>query len=160
MKQIIQDEVYGEIVYCESFWLGRKSITFNGAQLQRISKKQFQTEDGNVISVCGNFYTGLSLQIGDRTLTVTQKVKWYEIVLCILPLVLNLIWGNVYALCEIVPIVGGAIGGAISGVLSVVSLYLIKNVKPVWLKIIIAVVCTGVMFGLCCGVAYIILSLA
>lgn len=159
MKKIIEDEDYGTIIYEESFWLGRKSLTVNGSPLRKISKKQFELTDGSTVSICGNYYSGLSLLIGSKNITIMPKLKWYELVLCIMPFILNLVWGNVVALCEIVPIIGGAIGGAICGALSFVSLYLIRTVKPTWLKIIVAFAMLGASFGICCGVAYIYLAI-
>ena len=34
MKNIIKNEKYGEILFQESFWTGKKSISINGKQFQ------------------------------------------------------------------------------------------------------------------------------
>ena len=158
MKVVIQHDTYGEIVYNESFWVGKKSLTINGVEATKISKKEFQMPDGTTAQIQGNFLYGACLLIGSESIRLTPKIKWYEIALAIIPFVLIMVWGNVVALCKIVPVVGGAIGGGISGLLSVLGLVLIKSVKPVWLKILIAVAVAGVTFGICCGIGYAILS--
>lgn len=158
MKSTIQHEAYGEIVYNESFWLGRRSISINGVKLDKISRTKFKLQDGDLALLSGNFLTGANLNIKGQIIKLTPTVKWYEILLCILPFLLTLTWGNITALCKIVPLVGGAIGGAIGGLLSVLGLYGIRSVKPIWLKIIIALVSLGATFGICAGIGYAIIS--
>lgn len=158
MKQVINHEKYGEIIYEEGFWLGKKWLTVNGVPLNKISKREFQMQDGSILKIQGNFLRGASLVIGTETINLTPKVKWYEVALCLIPFLLIMVWGNVVALCEIVPVVGGAIGGGISGALSFLGLVFIKNVKPIWLKILIAIAVTGVTFGICCGIGYAIVG--
>lgn len=160
MKQIVQDETYGEIIYEESFWLGKKSISIGGVSLERISKKEFRLQDGSTAYLSGGFLHGASLSLNDKTISLTPKVKWYEIALCILPILLTLTWGNIYELCAIVPVVGGALGGAIGGIFSVLGLYFIRSVKPIWLKIVIAIASLVITFGICSGIGYAILSAA
>ncbi len=89
---------------------------------------------------------------------MTPSVTWYEIALSVLPFLLILIWGNVPALCAIVPVVGGAIGGAISGVLSFVNLFIIKGIKSVCLKMLISVCMLGAAFLICFLIGLAILS--
>ena len=36
MNEKIQNEKYGEILYDENFWTGRKSLSVNGVPLNRI----------------------------------------------------------------------------------------------------------------------------
>lgn len=158
MNKSIQDEKYGEIVYEESFWTGSKQLTVNGKPLQKIDKKTFLMESKEVVTVKGNSMIGVTLLVGAYQIKVIPTIKWYEVVLGILPLILVLVWGNTPALCAIVPVVGGAIGGAIGGALSFISIFTIKCAKPIWLKIIIGVAFLGATFGICCGIGYAILS--
>ncbi len=160
MKSVVQSEKYGEIVYEESFWTGKKNVNINNQPLNKINKTTFQLPDGEQATVKGNFLYGSKLFIGQETITVTPPIKWYEIVLSLLPFLLIMVWGNVVALCEIVPVVGGAIGGAVSAMLSVLNVFFIKCVRPVWLKILITVAVTGVTFGICCGIGYAIIGIA
>lgn len=159
MKQVLQHETYGEIVYEESFWSGKKTLSFNNVELKKLSNKSFLLEDGREITVNGNYLTGVKLLIGSETIKVTPTVTWYEIVLSVLPFLLIMVWGNVVALCEIVPVVGGAIGGFISGLLSVTNLLIIRRLKNIWLKIAVSIAMLGLTFGICCGIGYAIVSM-
>ncbi len=160
MKQTIQHERYGEILYSENFWTGRKSLSFNGVPLTRISRKEFQTENDGTGTIKGSFLTGAYLSINGENIQLTPKIKWYEIVLCLLPFILIMVWGNSVALCKIVPVVGGAIGGGLSALLSFTGLFFMRSVKPVWAKILIALAAIGVTFGVCCGIGYAIVGAA
>ena len=154
MNEKIQNEKYGEILYGENFWTGRKSLSVNGVPLNRISKKEFQMPDGGIGTIKGNFLYGACLLINGETVRLTAKIKWYEIVLCLLPFLLVMIWGNTFALCEILPVAGGAIGGAGSAVLSCTGLFFMRSVKPVWAKILIGLAAIAVTFGICCGIGF------
>ncbi len=160
MKEVIQHEKLGEIVYEENFWTGKKSLQVNGVRLQKTNKKTFVTESGEYYVINGNYIQGAVLAAGEETVRLTQPVKWYEIVLSVLPFLLIMVWGNVVALCEIVPVVGGLIGGGISAVLSCLNLFIIKGVKPIWLKVVISIAILGVTFGICCGIGYAIIAAA
>ncbi|MDE6200572.1 MAG: hypothetical protein K2M47_01650 [Clostridiales bacterium] len=158
MRTAVQHQTYGEIVYDESAWTGKKSVSIGGTPLQKISKKEFQMQDGSKVIANGGFLQGASLSINGETIALTPRVKWYEIVLCILPFLLTITWGNIPALCAIIPIVGGAIGGGIGGLFSVLGLWGMKSVKPIWLKIIIALASFAATFGICYGIGFAIVS--
>ena len=158
MKQIIKHETYGEIIYEESFWTGKKTVSIGGVQLEKISKKEFKLQDGSMVYINGGFLQGASLNIKGETVRLTPKIKWYEVVLCILPFILTLTWGNIPALCAIVPVIGGALGGAIGAIFSMGGLYAMRSVESVGLKIAIAIASFAITFGICCGLGYALLS--
>ncbi|MDE6618599.1 MAG: hypothetical protein K2K13_06215 [Clostridiales bacterium] len=158
MKTVIQHETYGEIVYDEGAWTGKKSVSIGGAQLEKLSKKEFKMQDGTTVTVNGGFLQGANLNIKGENIALTPRVKWYEIALCILPFLFVMIWGNVTALCRIIPIVGGAIGGGISGLFSVLGLWGMKSVKPIWLKLLIAFGSLAITIAICYGIAIAILA--
>lgn len=158
MKTIVNHNELGEITFRESFWTGRKSVLINGTELKKVSKQTFVTADGREISIEGNFMRGSHARIGDEVYQLTPSAKWYEYVLSVIPFVFVMIWGNIPFLCEIVPIVGGAIGGLISGAFVVIGLFVMKSVRPIWLKIVVALLNFGVTFLLCYLVALAILS--
>lgn len=160
MKTVIQHEAYGEIVYDESAWTGKKSLSIGGTPLEKLSKKEFKMQDGTTVTANGGFLQGASLDIKGETIALTPRVKWYEIVLCVLPFLFVMIWGNVTALVKIIPIVGGAIGGGISGLFGVLGLWGIKSVKPIWLKLLVALGCFAITFGICYGIGYAIVAAA
>lgn len=116
------------------------------------------TTDNQQWTLKGNFLSGVVLNTGSETIRLTPSIKWYEIVLSILPFILIMMWGNIVALCEIVPIVGGAIGGAVSAVCCLLNLFIIKSVRQIWLKVIISIAFLGVAFLLCYLIAIPILA--
>ena len=163
MNTVIQHESLGKISYEESFWTGKKSISINDVPATKISKNSFRTQDGKEIVISGNYLAGAQaiIRLGESNRCVVEllpKTKWYEITLSILPFLLILIWGNVPALCQIVPVVGGALGGFISALISCANLLIIKSIKQVWLKIIISIVALSLAFLICYFVALLILS--
>ena len=138
MKESIQHPVYGEIVYNESFWVGKKTLTINGVDAQPISKKEFMI-DGKKIVIKGSYLTGISLYIDNETVEVSPKPKWYEVVLALLPIIFLLTWGNSTALCAIFPVVGGAIGGALGALGSIASLSFMKKTNSPLVKVLIGI---------------------
>jgi hypothetical protein len=138
MKETIQHSVYGEITYSESFWLGKKALTVNGAVAQPIgkSKKEFMV-NGEKAILKGSAFTGVTMLIGNETVELIRKPKVYEIILAILPIVFLLTWGNSVALCSIFPVVGGAIGGAIGAIFACESMMLMRKAKTPLTKILI-----------------------
>lgn len=158
MRQVVQHEKIGEIVYEEGFWTGKKSLYINGEQLEKTSKTTFTANSGEQVTLTGNFLKGVSAGIGGETVQIVPAIKWYEIVLSVLPFLLIMIWGNVVELCKIVPVVGGAIGGFISALLSVTNVIIIKRVDKIWLKIVISVAMLAATFGICCGIGYAIVA--
>lgn len=155
MKRIIQHENLGEIIYEENAFTGNKTLYVGGVPLEKVSKKEFRLQDGSIATVNGGYIQGASLFINGETIELMPKIKWYEIVLCVLPFVLIMIWGNSTALVNIVPVVGGAIGGAVSAVVCFLEFLL---VKPLWLKAVIAVVGLAVTFLICWGIGSAIVS--
>jgi hypothetical protein len=87
MKEIIQHPTYGEIIYTESFWTGKKMLTINGVQAKAITKTEFTIgEEKTLIALKGNFLTGVSIRMNEENIELTPKAKWYEIVISIIPL--------------------------------------------------------------------------
>lgn len=159
MKVLVHDEELGDILYEESLMTGRKELTIGGEKLTKVSKKEFKLADERTATVSGGFAVGAKLNVGGRTIRLTPAIKWYEVVLCVLPLILVLVWGNSVTLCKVIPIVGGAIGGAIGGLMSALGFFFIKTAKPLWLKMVLAVAFLAATFGICCGIAFAILDI-
>lgn len=149
MQITINHPRFGMIDYTESVWTGKKKITINGVELVKADRTHYAFPDGKLISVTGNFLSGAAVEIDGERIGLTEKVKWYEILFGCLPLILVLIWGNSPALFKVIPVVGGAIGGGIGGGLSALSIFFIKSVKPIGLKILIGIGMIAVTFGIC-----------
>ena len=138
MKEIVQHPIYGEIIYNENFWTGKKKITVNGVDAQPISKKEYMVNDKRA-HLTGNFLTGSTLHIAGEAIRLSPKMKWYETMLAIIPFLFLMIWSNSASLCAIFPVVGGALGGALGGVGAIVSIHLMKNKKPL-VKVLIGII--------------------
>lgn len=160
MKNIIQNETLGEIVFEESVWTGRKKLSINGKPLTKVNKTTFKTEDDKTILLSGNFLSGCKMTIDGQVVELTPSVKWYEYLLSILPFVLIMVWGNSVELCLLVPVVGGAVGGLVSAIFCMVNLFVIKKFKPWWIKVLISIATLGLTFLVCYLIALIILAIA
>lgn len=159
MKRIIDHPKYGRIIYEENFWTGRKTVTVNGDVLVPQSKSVFLTKEGESVSVIGNYLIGVRFTIGTDTFQAVAAIKWYEIALSVLTVVFALVWGNVPALCKIVPLVGGAVGGFLSALIAMIGLFLMKRTDKVWLKLVIWLVSFDVMFAVLLAFAALFLVL-
>jgi len=136
MTVLTQHQSYGEIIYKESFWTGKKSLTINGVEAQPVSKKEFVLEEKRII-IKGNYLTGIVLHLDGDTIRISEQTKWYEFMLSIIPFIFLLTWGNNATLCSIFPVVGGALGGAIGGIGLITSLFLMKKTKAPIIKVLI-----------------------
>ena len=159
MKEIVQHPLYGEIIYNENAWTGKKVLTVNGVEVSAVSKNEYTINDKKAI-LKGSFLTGSTLQIDDETIQLSPKVKWYEVVFAMIPFLFLMIWGNSVSLCAIFPVVGGAIGGALGGLASVLSLLFMKSKKALLAKILIGVIATAATILIAFLVAHAILSIA
>ena len=154
MKLVVNHPTYGEIVYDENIWNGKKTLQVNGVNCFAMSKKEFMVNDQKAF-LNGNLYTGITLTLGQDVIVISPRPTWYEILLAILPVAFLLTWGNSPSLCAIFPVVGGAIGGAIGALFSMMSLLTMKNTKSIGKKILIGF---G-LFALTLLVAFILASL-
>lgn len=140
MQVTINHNFFGTITYTESFWTGKKEIMIGQIPLVKQSKNTFLLPGGDpnaIVTVKGNFLTGVSLVWGNETIPMTPAAKWYEWVLALLPLIFICVWGNSVPLCMIFPIVGGALGGAIGGVAFVCGLLFMKKTERIAYKLLI-----------------------
>ena len=147
MEHRTNHEVYGQIVYSESFWLGKKSIMIGNKLLNKVDRKTYVYDKDGVrksFTLSGSYLTGAKLTDGKETIQVSPSPRWYEILFTILILALNIAWGNSKALVLIIPTVGGAIGGLIAGVGACLNMIAMRAVSKVWLKILIGI---GVLAG-------------
>ena len=155
MKVIVTNEKYGEFVYEESVWTGKKELFLNGEKLEKNSKNVFFMSNGDAVYLKGNSLSGVHITINGETFILLVALKWYDILLSLLPFILVLIWGNSRGLVNIVPIVGGAIGGLFGGLGTGINLLLSKSIKNIWLKIVITILVTGLTFLICYLIALI-----
>ena len=110
MKVIVTNEKYGEFVYEESVWTGKKELFLNGEKLEKNSKNVVFMSNGDAVYLKGNSLSGVHITINGETFILLVALKWYDILLSLLPFILVLIWGNSRYLVNIVTIIGGIIG--------------------------------------------------
>lgn len=162
MKSVVQHEKYGNIIYEENFWTGKKTITIDGTRLEKASKTEFlyPMMDGTFthVKLKGNYLMGVKLDINGETVQVVEAPKWYELVMYILTFVLILVWGNSPELCAIVPVLGGALGGLISAAIILAGLGLSRKVKNGLVKFLISLGTLVVTFVACFLGAMLLLS--
>ncbi len=167
MKVIVTNEKYGEFVYEESVWTGKKELFLNGEKLEKNSKNVFFMSNGDAVYLKGNSLSGVHITINGETFILLVALKWYDILLSLLPIILVLIWGNSRYLVNIVPIIGGVIGGGLgggigglfSGLGAAINVFLSRNIKNIWLKIALTILVTGLTFLICYLIALIIIGI-
>lgn len=156
MTSTVNHAIYGQIVYNENIWTGKKDITINGVKLVQTKKNMFVYQNGeNKINVFvqGNFMSGSKLVIGAETILVGQKPTWYEVACSVAIFMFVLVWGNSVYLCSLFPIIGGGIGGGISGLMAVLNLLAMKSAKTIaaklgiWIGMLIATILICFLFA-------------
>lgn len=137
MKKEVVSE-FGSIIYEENFWTGKRKITIDGIELEKIDKKAYsftnvdpETEKPQnlVVKINGALFSGVTLTIKDKTITVIDKTTILDYIIFVLPIVFVIIWGNSPKLCLMLPIVGGAIGGAVSALFASLGIYYSKIIN-------------------------------
>lgn len=136
MREVINHSVYGEIVFDENAFTGKKVLTVNGVIAEAVSKKEFLI-DGKKATLKGNFITGVELLIEDDVVVLSPKPRWYESLISILPFLFVIIWGNNVSLCAVFPVLGGALGGALGALGSMLSLLFMRKAKLIINKLLI-----------------------
>lgn len=138
MTTFVNHDTYGQIVYNENFWTGKKDLMVNGKYLTKIDKKTFRFTNGEeekYFIIGGNFLRGAYITVGSDKIQLTPPIKWYEATLPILLFITLLVWGSSPQLVSIFPLVGGAIGGLINAVGMILSMLTMKSIKKIWLKL-------------------------
>lgn len=138
MREFIHHPDYGEIVFCESFWTGKKKLSLNGVEAKRISKKEYTSNEKTML-LNGSTLTGATLSVDGKTIQLSPKPRWYEVALAVFPFLLVVVWGNNPNLYSVFPAAGGAIGGALGGIGSASALLLIKKSNTLLKKVLIGI---------------------
>ncbi|MBR5780219.1 MAG: hypothetical protein IKY21_06335 [Clostridia bacterium] len=141
MRSVIQTQKYGEIVYDESYWTGKKTVTVGGVQLKKVNKKTFVGEiNGEQVTalIAGSFLSGAIIDVNGDKFRMTEPAKWYDYVLSFAWVAIYLVWSVSEALCMIFPVVGGALGGVVAGLGAAAALFIIKPMKNIAAKIAVS----------------------
>lgn len=161
MKLQLSHDTYGELVYDENFWTGKRRITVGGKELTKSKRNTYVYKDLNTsitVVLKGSLLFGLTAKINDEAEQVLAlPPKWYEFVIVACIFSIGIILGN-FPVHLAFPVVGGAVGGGISGVMAVLALLLMKPVKKVNLKILIGIGVLALNFFVCHVVALLFLA--
>lgn len=130
MKNIYIDETGKEIEYEESFWTGKRKITIDGVLLEAVDKKSFNYNQ-NTYKVKGNILFGVKL-IGENEIIIVPKLKVWEYILIMLPLILVFI--------------GGATGAIIGMLFAIVIATKLRKAKNIIIKILFSLAMTGLAY--------------
>lgn len=156
MKTSIHHVGYGQIEYEENLFTGKKSLSVNGMKLVKQKKNRFDFDYYGTQTPCqvkGSFVSGARLLIGEDIIELSRPAKWYEIACSVFIVVFILLWGNLPALYNIFPMIGGAFGGAIAGFAAFLCLVWMRSIKKVivkllaWLLVFVSTAVTCFIFG-------------
>ena len=84
-------------------------------------------------------FSGAYLEINGEKIELSEKMKWYEYLSVILTAAVLILWSNIPALYETIPILGGMVGGGIAGFAAAMNGYIVKKTKRIWLKILLSI---------------------
>jgi len=146
MKYIINNEKTKnkDFVYQENDWTGKKTLTYDGIPLTKIDRLNYKLEnegETSTVTIKGNSFSGLSVNMFGNEIEVIRKLAWYELVMAIL----------VFAPCCIF----GLIGGICGGVFGTLNLLVIRKIKNIYLKI-----GSSILFLACSlGLSYLLVAL-
>ena len=141
MKASILTEKYGEIVYEENYWTGKKTVTVGGVQLKKVNKKTFAGEihgEQVIALIEGSFLSGAIIDVNGDKFRLTDSAKWYDYVLTFAWAAIYIVWSVSDTLNMIFPVVGGALGGAVAGLGAATTLFIIKPMKNIAAKIAVS----------------------
>lgn len=131
MTETVNNEITNgkDLVYSESFWTGRRGLTYDGVELKRQSNKKFvsESESGNTeFTVSGNRFTGINItsHIFSAPVNVVRKLTVLEYILAVLVFIPGIVFG--------------AIGGAVGGIIACINLYIMPKIETLWLKVVIS----------------------
>lgn len=85
-----------DFVYEESFWTGKKTLTYNGVKLNKLEKNVFEYSSGETnqtFVVKGNLLTGLKILMFGKELVVEESFKWQDWLFGAVIFILGLIAG-------------------------------------------------------------------
>ena len=157
MTSIVQDPIYGKIIFEENIWSGKKTLTINGVALNREGKNLFVSYEAEEPLNCylfGSYATGARLVIDNYTVELTARPQWYEVFCSAVIFLLITVWSNSEYLCSIVPMIGGAIGIVISGAIALINFVQMRKQSKVIVKLLIWLGMLLAAFGSCALLAY------
>ena len=159
-----------ELVFTESLWTGRRTLSFDGKAAEKKSRKQFvlHAENGDTeFIIKGNLFSGITVQSSalSEEVQVNKKLSPLEYVFAILAVALGIVGGFLGGF------VGGVLGGALQGgVYGVIGglffafvLFAVTSIKRKWLRYLVCaelvLVSAGLAFFSGYGMAQLMLAI-
>lgn len=163
MKISKEIENIGTVCYEESVWTGKKSLSLDGVKMNKLSKTNFEYVKNETVmqfTLEGNVLRGVNLVVNGAKYEMLQKTAWYEYIVAFIGFVFILIWGNVPALCEIFPVVGGAIGGLFGALGAILGIYMMRVSKKPVVRLLIGLAGSVIAVLICFFIGLAIVSIA
>lgn len=129
-------------------WTGTIKVSYDGRMLPKVKRRVYQLQDGEktgLVTIKGNYFTGLQICIADIQVEVLCKLAWYEILMASLVLASAFVFsflagkygrsaGYSVLVSSLIAGLCGGIGGAL---MSLDRIFLFKYEK-LYIKIIIS----------------------
>ena len=159
-----------DLVFTESLWTGRRTLTYNGNAAEKKSRKQFilHLSNGDIeFNIKGNIFSGITVlaPVLKEPVAVHKKLSPLAYVFSVLAVVLSIVCG----------ILGGVVGGVIGGVLQggvygiigglffALVLLAVTGIKRKWLRYLVCaelvIVSAGLAFFIGYGMALLMLAM-
>lgn len=127
--RLVKNENGKEFVMEQGFWTGKTKLFIDGEELIKVDKKSYKYND-EIVSIKGNFLSGVTLNFSQSENVQICVNKWYEFVLIYMP-----------CLYFIVGILFGAIGGALSAISAVsccvMNAYILRSKGNIVVKVVL-----------------------
>lgn len=163
MKISKEIENIGTVCYQENVLSGKKSLSVDGEKLTKVSKKEFEYTNAETVTrftIEGNALQGVNVVVNGQKYEFLQKTAWYEYIVAFIGFVFILVWGNVPALCAIMPVVGGAIGGLIGALGAVLGIYMMRASNKPAIRLLIGFAGSVIAVVICILIGFAIVSAA
>ena len=158
MKKEYTIENIGNVCVVYNSWTGAFNVFLDGKQAKKIEKKFFVLpvldEAGQEVHLAldGNVFKGINFYLKNKCYNVVPKMPWHGYILCLIPLIMVLVLGNIPYLAEQgIYFVGGAIGGLIGGLFTALSLYAYSCFNKWYFKVLVAILAIILTFLACWG---------
>ena len=131
------------LVYEESIWTGKRTITINGRTLSKVKRNVYS--DGTCDYVIkGSYYTGVTLE-GPETYVIYEKLNVLQTILVFLPVV-------------VCAFIGGAIGALFGAIASLTVASLTRKTNNTLVSFFVCIAATGIALVLWFIIAMFVLA--
>ena len=163
MKRDCILENLGKLTIEKSIWSGKYKAYLNNVELKKLDKTVFalptNEEKQQYVRITGNSFSGIIVSVLGHNYTFSNKVPWYLLILCFIPLAMCLTIGNIPSIAENgFYFVGGALGGFIGGACSGASIIGVGAFQKWYVRLLFALGMIVLAFLVCFGLGNLIVS--